>query len=77
MQSEDFDFKKLTIRTERRNLMRKDIVKHSDDLHLVNSSLAMGTKGSDLYIKTVDRISSYVGDIMNMEEEPGDSDLEN
>ena len=68
--------KKLTIRTERRNLMRKDIVKHSDDIHLVNSSLAMGTKGSELYIKTVDRISSYLGEIMNAEEEPGDSELE-
>ena len=49
--------------------MRKDIVMHSDDIQLVNSSLAMGTRGSDLYIKTVDRISSYIGEIVNTEDE--------
>ena len=61
LQSEDFDLKKLSLRTERRNKMHRELDQHADSLHQVNSTLALGARGSDLYIKTVDRISSYIG----------------
>ena len=41
--------------------MHRELDQHADSLHQVNSTLALGARGSDLYIKTVDRISSYIG----------------
>lgn len=63
------------MRTERRSTVRKQLVKHQNSLQQVNSTLALGTYGSDLYIKTVDEISSYIGVLTSNDQGDEKSDI--
>ena len=47
--NDDLNIEKFRIHTERRELMKKNVDRHQNSLVQVNSTLAMGAEGSELY----------------------------